>query len=250
MMFLFGMMTELLCGPAAANAPLFSQSEPIASHIYEAATLRLLTGDDILISDPVKAVIVSQDGKLLAASPISASLRLVCDDRGGKHQCVVYDDITRTIYRPLELDWQDRGLIEKDGQPLSLPEDIPSGFGFIGRPATFGEIFRFEIAGLVASWPTTGVALLWWTAFWVLLLPVTRFIVGRSELSGIGTLVPLLLRTAGALLMIPITAYAWLVAPYSVVYLSFVVFLGAMAAHLMTAVRRRVRREAEKACGA
>ncbi len=239
LMFLFGILIELLCGPAAALTPIFSQSEPITSSFHEGATLRLLTGDGDFLSAPVKAVVVGQDGRLLAASQLSASLRLACKESDGKRQCVAYDDIARIFYRPMERDWQDRGLIEKDGQPLSLPEDIPSDFGFIGRQATLGEIVRFEFTGLLASWPTTGIALIWWTAFWVLLLPVTRFIMGRSELSSIGTLVTLLLRTAGALLMIPITAYAWLVAPYSVVYLAFVVLVGAMAAHLVTTVRKR-----------
>lgn len=244
LMFLFGIVTELCCGPAAANTPLFSQSEPVSASFHEAATLRLLTGEGGFLSDPVKAVVVSQDGKLLAASPLSASLRLHCKEAGNARQCVAYDDITRTIYRPLERDWQDHGLIEKDGQPLSLPEDITSGFGFTGRPATLGEVISFETADLLASWPTTGIALIWWTAFWMLLRPVTRFVIGRSELSGIGTLVTLLLRTAGALLMIPITAYAWLVAPYSVVYLAFVVLAGAIAAHLMTALRKQATAEA------
>lgn len=239
LMFLFGMMTELVCGPVAAYTPLFSQSHPISASLYEGATLRLLTGEGSLLSDPVKAVVVSQDGKLLAASPLSASLRLLCEDVDKERQCLAYDDITRTVYHPLERDWQDHGLIDKDGQPLVRPEDILSGFGFTGRPATLGEVVRFETTGLLDSWQTTGIALIWWTTFWVLLLPVTRFIVGRNELSSIGTLVTLLLRTAGALLMIPITAYAWLMAPYSVVYLAFVVVFGAMAAHLMTSLRRR-----------
>lgn len=244
LMFLFGIATELFCGPVAAHSAIFSQSEPISARFHEAATLRLLSGDGGLLSDPVKAVVVSQDGKLLAASPLSASLRLHCGGAEEERQCVAYDDITRTIYRPMEREWQDRGLIEKDGLPLSLPEDIASGYGFSGRPATLGEIIRFETSGLLASWPTTGVALIWWTAFWVLLLPVTRFITGRSELSSIGTLVTLLLRTAGALLMIPITAYAWLMAPYSVVYLAFVVVAGAAAAHLVATLRKRSAAEA------
>lgn len=244
LMFLFGIATEVFCGPASARTPIFSQSAPIYASLHEAATLRLLAGEGDLLSDPVKAVVVSQDGKLLAASPLSASLRLLCKDIDNERRCVAYDDITRTIYLPSERDWQDHGLIEKDGQPLILPEDISSDFGFSGRPATLGEIVRFETAGLLASWPTTGIALIWWTAFWILVLPVARFLIGHSKLSSIGTLITLLLRTAGALLMIPITAYAWLMAPYSVVYLAFVVLAGAMAAHLMTTLRKRAAAEA------
>lgn len=237
-MFLLGILAVASVGPSAAHTPYFTQSERIDSTTHGEVTLRLLSGDGILFSDPMRAVIVSQEGRLLAASPMSASLRIVCQGTGPQRQCLAYDELTHQVYRPSEQLWRDGGLIEADGRPQAYPEDMTSEFGFQERQATLAEIFGFEVTGLVTSWQTTGVALAWWTAFWVLLLPVARFIVGRSAPPSIGTLVTLLLRTAGALLMIPITAYAWLVAPYSAVYLAFVVPLGAMAAHLTTGRRR------------
>ena len=238
-MFLFCVLAGALCEPAAAHAPYFSQSEPIPAAAHEAVTLRLLNGDSVFFSDPTKAVVIGDGGRLLAASPLAASLRIVCDGADLSRRCVAYDDLTRTVYQPNESEWHDGGPVEKDGQPLSSPEQIDAGFGFVGRPATLGEIIRFEATGLMTSWETTGVALAWWTAFWLLLLPVARFILGRGRPPTIAALPTLLLRTAGALLMIPVTAYAWLMAPYSVLYLVFVVLTGAMAAHLMSGWRRQ-----------
>lgn len=238
LMFLSGVLVGIVCEPAAAHSPYFSQSVPIAATDHEAVTLKLLKGDGLFFSDPARAVVVSRDGRLLAASPGSASLRIICDGTGPPRNCVVYDELAHTIYQPSERDWRDGGLIEKDGQPQSYPEEIQADFGFVGRPANLGEMTRFEVNGLVTSWQTTGVALAWWTSFWLLLLPVARFLLGRGGPANITALVALLLRTAGALSMIPVTAYAWLMAPYSALYLAFVVLLGALTAHLMT-IRRR-----------
>lgn len=239
MMFLLVVLAGASCGPAVAGLPHFSQTEPIPATEYKAVTLRLLQGDGVFLSDPARAVVISGDGRLLAASPISTSLRIVCDGSDRLRACRAYDELSRIVYQPEEREWRDGGLIEKDGQPQSTPDDIASDFGFIGRPATLGEVIKFEAGGLVASWGTTGIALAWWTSFWLLLLPVARSLLGRDGPTNIGILINLLLRTAAALLMIPVTAYAWLMAPYSGVYLAFVVVIGAMAAHLMT-VRRNV----------
>lgn len=238
LMLLSGILAGMTCEPAAAHMPYFSQSEPIPAARYEAVTLRLLQGDGDFLSNAAKAVVVSQDGRLLAASPGSASLRIICDGKGPLRTCLVYDDLAHMIYQPMEHDWRDGGLIEKDGQPRSLPETISADFGFVVRPATLGEIVRFEVGGLLTSWGTTGVALAWWTTFWMLLLPVARFLLGRRGPANIAALVTLLLRTTGALLMIPVTAYAWLMAPYSGLYLTFMVLVGALVAHLVT-IRRR-----------
>lgn len=240
LMVLFGVLAGVSCGPALAHMPYFSQSEPIPATGYDAVTLRLLHGDGIFFSDPTRAVVVSRDGRLLAASPASMSLRIICEGIDLLRKCLAYDDLTRTVYQPDERGWRDGGLIDKDGQPRSFPEASPSDFGFVGRPAALSEIIRFEITGLMTSWTTTGVALAWWTAFWLLLLPVARLLLRRRKPPTIAALVALLVRTAGALLMIPVTAYAWLMAPYSVLYLGFVVLFGAVAAGLLTGRRKEL----------
>lgn len=239
-MLLFVVLAGASCGPAVAGLPHFSQTEPIPAIQYEAVTLRLLQGDGLLFSDPLRAVVVSNDGRLLAASPISASLGIICEGAGPLRRCFAYDELTRTVYQPVEGDWQDGGVIDLDGKPQNFPEDLTFDFGFASRTASLGEVLRFELTGILSSWWTTGLALVWWTSFWLLLLPVARFLLRRGGPRTIGTLVTLLLRTVGALLMIPVTAYAWLMAPYSGIYLAFVVVIGAMAAHLMT-VRRSVQ---------
>ncbi len=197
---------------------------------YQAVTLKLLNGDGILFADPIRAVVVNRDGTLLATSPSSPTLRIYCEDSGSLRQCLVYDELARTIYQPVESQWRDGGLVEQGDRPQRYPEDMTSEFGFDNRQATIGEIARFELAGMFASWMTTGVAVAWWALFWLLLRPAARYVFGRDRQLTISRIVALFLRTAGALLMIPVATQAWLMAPYSVIYLGFVVASGAMIA--------------------
>lgn len=238
LMFLFGVLAAVFCAPATAHSPYFSQSEAISAQQHQTVTLKLLNGDGIFFADPMRAVVVDQTGALLAASPSSAALRIYCEQGGVARQCLVYDNLTRTVYQPVEDEWRNHGPIEKDGKPQRFPEDMTSDFGFAGRAATLGETLRFEIAGLATSWMTTGIALAWWMLFWLLLLPVGRYALGADRRLTIGRIVVLMAQTVGALLMIPMATYAWLLAPYSVVYLAFVVTGGAMIAHLLTRWRK------------
>lgn len=221
-------MLGATCGPAAAHRPHFLDSAPISAEGYPAAQIKLLIGDGIIGADPIRAVVIGRNGELLAASPIAQALQLSCDDQG--RQCQVYDDVTFKIYEPSVNAWQDRGLIEQDGEPRQYPEDIDGDFGFVGRQATFAEIARFEAKGLVSSWMRTGWGISWWLAFWWLLLSVVRDIFGKTRPITIARIARLLGRTVVALLMIPLTAYGWLISPYSLIYLCIVLMAGAALA--------------------
>ncbi len=226
----------MCCAPAAAHRPYFSQPEAISAEGYSTVELKLLHGDGVLFADPIRAVVVGQDGELLAASPQSPALQLSCDDEMG--QCLVYDELAFTIYEPAADKWQARGLVEQDGEAQRFPEDIDADFGFEARRATLSEIVRFEIAGLASSWMTTAFALAWWTAFCLLLLTVARDAFDKTRRLTIRAIVSLLARTAAPLMMIPLATYAWLLAPYSIVYLAVVMAAGAAVA-LPIAFRRR-----------
>jgi len=230
------LLAGLSCGPASANRPYFSEPEAISAEGYTAVQLKLLHGDGILFADPIRAVVVGRDGELLAASPQSPALRLSCDE--ADRRCLVYDELTFRIYEPVPDKWQAKGLIEQDGTPQRGPEDIDGDYGFDARRATLSEIAAFEAAGLASSWMTTGFALAWWTVFCLLLLTVARDAFGKTRRLTIGAIVGMMARTAVALVMIPLATYAWLLAPYSVVYLAVVLTAGALLA-LPIAFRRR-----------
>lgn len=232
------LLAGLSCGPAAANRPYFSEPEVISAEGHSAVQLKLLYGDGVFFADPIRAVVVGQDGELLAASPQSPGLRLSCDQPD--RRCLVYDELAFRIYEPASDKWQATGLVEQDGKPQRFPEDIDADYGFDARQATLSEIAKFEAAGLASSWMTTVFALAWWTAFCLLLLTVARDALGKARRLTIGAIAGLLTRTAVALMMIPLATYAWLLAPYSVAYLAIVLTAGALLALPIAFRRRRV----------
>lgn len=234
-MILTGALVGLSCGPAAAHRPYFAQSEAMSATEHPSVMLKLLSGDGILFADPVRAVVVDRDGTLLAASPSSTSLRIHCDRQ---RHCLAYDDLTRTVYTPVEDQWRSEGTVEQDGVPQRYPEDIVAAFGFAEREATLGEAIRFEAQDMLASWLSTAIAVAWWALFWLLLLPLARFALGPDRRLTIGRIGGLMGRTVGALLMIPLATYAWLLAPYSMIYLAFVLICGAMVALLLAKARK------------
>lgn len=232
-----GVLFAAGCGPASAHRPHFSESGTVSAEGYPVVQIKLLRGDGIFFADPIRAVVIGQNGELLAASPLSRALHLFCHD--GARRCRVYDDLTFKIYEPKADQWQAKGLIEQDGEPQQYPEDMDGDFGFSERQATLAEIIRFEAIGIVSSWGTTGFRLAWWSLFWLLLLSVVHDALGKTRRFTIGAIAGMLARTVGALLMIPVAAYGWLLEPYSLVYLGFVMLTAPVIAILILYWRRR-----------
>ena len=220
---------------AVAHSPYYSRAEVISAPGYENALIKLLHGDGIFFADPMRAVVVDQGGTLLAVSPLSLTLRIVCKGIDTGRRCVAYDLLSRTIYEPRPERWWDAGVQEEEGRPLQYPEFMESEFGFVERAANAAETASFEIKIALRSWRSTLVAVGWWTLFWVLVMPVARVLLGgRRGLS----LVSAVLRLGGATLMVLLTAWFWLLGPYSVFYLTLVVIFGAMNGLLITRIRR------------
>lgn len=224
-----GLLAGLYCGPAAAHSPYFSQSEAISVPGYDTVTLRLLHGDGIVVADPVRAVVVDRDGRLLGASPMSAVLGMICESETEHPTCKVYDGVSGKIYEPAPAKLRDGGVIEIDGRPQAYPEDMTTDFGFEERPASLAETVRFEIQQLLSSWMATILALAWWALFWGLAMPLIQAVLGRRRRP---RALAIVLRLAGVALMAPITALAWLLSPYSLAYLAVVVTGGALLAYL------------------
>jgi hypothetical protein len=74
--------------PALAHRPYYTQVEKILLPNGEVGEVRLLNGDGIFAADPVRAVIVSPQGMLLALSPKTRSMAVSCD---ANHHCLIVD---------------------------------------------------------------------------------------------------------------------------------------------------------------
>lgn len=229
------LLAGLCCGPAAAHSAHFSQSEAIAIPGYNAVELKLLRGDGILAADPVRAVLVDRDGRLLGVSPVSTILGITCESGTERRTCRVYDGVSGRIYEPTPADLRDGGIIEVDGRPQAYPEDMTTEFGFEERPASLTETVRFEIEQLLSSWMTTILALAWWALFWSLIMPLIQAALGNRHAP---PTLAIVLRLAGVALMASLAALDWLIMSYSFVYLAMVVIGGAVACYLIAKMRR------------
>lgn len=198
-------------------------------------TILLLHGDGVIFADPIRAVVVDKDGQLMAASPMSASLDIICSGAKGGRTCWVCDGLAAEIYVPLGSEMRPAGsIVDGDGPyALKYPELIDAEFGFSRRSATFTEKIQFEVQGMIDAWPATILALVWWFAISSIWVPVFwRLHVNGWRVNHIAArgIFVLLLRTAGTLTLLLFTAFVWLQAPYSPIYLLIVASLGFVSA--------------------
>ena len=218
--------------PAAAHSPYYSRTAAIAEPGHERVSLKLLHGDGIFFADPVRAVVVDGTGNLLALSPLALALSIVCEGSDTSRTCVAYDHLSRRVFAPRREGFRKARPIEEDGQPLEYPEMLDAEFGLSERAATPVEVAAFEIKGAFRSWKATALSVAWWIAFWALILPVAQLV--RSRPCRSRTVVSIALRLVGSTLMVTLTAYGWLLAPYSAFYLAAVVIAAASFTLLIT----------------
>jgi hypothetical protein len=127
--------------PASAHRPYYTQVEKILLPNGQIGELRLLNGDGILGPDPVRAVIVSPQGRLLAISSKTHSMAISCDD---DRHCLIVDLMSDRVF---ELD--PRTFRDGAVQPAISPGDRTDdwdleaeteSWGFVTRPAGVAEL--------------------------------------------------------------------------------------------------------------
>jgi hypothetical protein len=126
--------------PAAAHRPYFTQVEQVALPDGAMGEIRLLHGDGIIISDPVRAIIVDGDGRLRARSPQTWAMILLCPRQ---HQCRAVD-LQKDLAYEIEPTTFQLGPVIPEGQILNLGgiESGKESWGFRSRHASFAEIVR------------------------------------------------------------------------------------------------------------
>lgn len=132
-------------------------------------TLKLLFGDGILTSDPVRAIVVDDDGKLAAVSHASQTLTLHCGEVVHVRSCSIYEGRDGVILEADPVKFQTSVVVEADGQPLIHPWDMKmSEFGFTARAASLSEIIKFEALIILRSPVEFLLSVLWWLGVWLL----------------------------------------------------------------------------------
>ncbi|MDE4173277.1 hypothetical protein PXK01_03865 [Phaeobacter sp. PT47_59] len=231
----------LIAAPLGAHSPYYTQVEPLQPD-GSGFALKLLNGDGVVGSDPVRAVIVDEAGHARAISPLGVSLHISCLRGEGTRRCVVYDGISAEVFEPDPGTWETRPVIEQDGKPMptAYPEHMGQSFGFLVRSATWAEILLFEASKIISSPISACLALLWWTAI-ASLLTFTFWRIGRPDFRGAATVLWAVLRLAAAAGLFSATVKAWGWAPYSPYYAAFFAMSGALCALVLTRPRQHAQ---------
>jgi hypothetical protein len=229
--------------PALAHSPYFGQSEQLPLNEGKTFALKLLYGDGIFASDPVRAIVVDRELRVRALSPLALKLHIICRLPENERPCVVYDRLTGLVYQPDPETWETGPVIEAYGRPLqdAYPEHMGVAFGFKQRPATYFEIIRFEGDKIKSNPLLAGLTFLWWLLITLLLAPLFWRLyrnmrrIRTCAVSGV-SLVFLRLAGATALLLVTFGWREW--EPYSLYYAGFFALLASAIGLIVTHPRK------------
>lgn len=133
--------------PAFAHRPYYSQIESIRLASGEIGQVRLLHGDGIVFTDPVRPLIVDAKGQLIARGPKSRSIVISCN---GDHRCLIVDLWNERVY-DLEPGSFRQGPVQpaiRDGDATDDwdLEDGDESWGFTMREANARELLTANLA--------------------------------------------------------------------------------------------------------
>jgi len=200
--------------------------------------MKLLHGDGIFFADPIRAVILDGDGKLLAVSPMSTALFVACDyEEGFSRKCNVYDELRHLVFTPDRASWKATELLEVSGKPQKYPSYNMEEYGFSKRKASVIEIVKYEALSIAASPFLTVVALVWWFVIGWLICPLywrLKENTWRIREFSFTVFVEVILRLVCISVLVVLAGYGWLLEPYSLPYFIFVSLSGAVLALFIT----------------
>ncbi|MBJ6124415.1 hypothetical protein [Microvirga splendida] len=132
--------------PALAHRPYYSQVERIRLADNEIGEVRLLHGDGIFFTDPVRPLIVDAKGRLVARGPKARSIVISCSD---EHECLIVDLWDERVY-DLEPGSFRQGPVQpevRDGDRTDDwdLEDGDENWGFTMREAGAREILTANL---------------------------------------------------------------------------------------------------------
>jgi hypothetical protein len=133
--------------PAFAHRPYYSTVAKISLPDGERGEVRLINGDGIIFTDPVRPLIVNSKGQLLARGPKARSIVVSCND---DDRCLIVDLWTERVY-----DLEPSSFQQGPMQPAVRSgdrtddwdlEDGEESWGFTMRDASARELLTANLA--------------------------------------------------------------------------------------------------------
>jgi hypothetical protein len=117
----------------------------------QTATLKVLSGDGIFVADPEKAIVINNEGRVLAASPESRLLHAHCPSkRSDVARCTVFDALEGRLYTPDPTAFVAGILLAPNGEPNAYPDSVDS-IGFKLKELDLIEYLNLEVANNLKS---------------------------------------------------------------------------------------------------
>jgi hypothetical protein len=132
--------------PALAHRPYYSQIERVRLADGEVGEVRLIHGDGIVFTDPVRPLIINSKGQLVARGPKTRSIVLSCNT---DHSCFIIDLWSDHVYEP-EMSSFRHGPVQPAVQSGDRTddwdlEDGDESWGFAMREASTRELLRANL---------------------------------------------------------------------------------------------------------
>lgn len=141
----FAIAAALMAAPAAAHSPYFTSTLKIKLPDGKTGELRLLHGDGIFRSDPVRAVVIDAEGRALARSPQSYAMAIRCDDMG---RCKAYDLNRLAVSTPDPETFRAGEPVADIEQRWRLEQGVNS-WGFATKRMSLGDLLAGHVAYLM-----------------------------------------------------------------------------------------------------
>ncbi|MFD0980584.1 hypothetical protein [Tropicimonas aquimaris] len=214
-------------GPALAHSPYYQSGETVELPGFGVVKFRVLRGDGLYITDPRAIVAVDAEGRLLAVSPISFSMKTICRTSEGTRSCIGYNAHEGLVYTPDLTAFASTVMLEENGRPKTDPRRLGNPYGFTMHEAGLIERLVLDARKLVWEFPITIVSILWFAVMFAPLFAFWREALNSEDTEEVIQPPQLLPLWASAVAM-PI--YLWFINPGSpylmVVYITSGAALG------------------------
>src|SRR5438552_1637346 len=144
--FSFLLLLVLYASPSNAHRPYFTATQQIALPDGTVGEIRSLHGDGILDSDPMRAIIVGIDGRLLARTPHTHAMVILCS---GEHRCRAFDLHRNLVFEVEPATFRAGPIVpirDEEREYLGEIERGDQSWGFRPRPASLFEIVEASVA--------------------------------------------------------------------------------------------------------
>lgn len=229
---LLALLLTCAAPPVFAHSARLGRTQPIGDTGLQLAPWY---GDGILGPDPIRAVVLDDQGRLHTVSAISVKMKIECDPNAN---CTVWDRIGRRAFIPDRAAFAPSEILVQDKKVLDDPDHYKAEFGFASKDITLAQHLRVEAGALAANPVALLLTTLWWIMIWLMLRGgwrVSRNISLRRSLRW-----PLAITTGfvGCVLIMA-SAFLWLSSPTTLTMLGANMAIGAIAVWLLQRVQRR-----------